>query len=262
MAVLMTGFPDSWAARCCPGSCAGPAARRLCLVQPKYADLAARRAEELAAADTSLPGRIQLIEGDIAQPGLGLNGRGLDGVTEAGISLPYTTWRSSATWRSGSTSKAPAMSSTHSSVAPTSSACTTSAPATSAGATPARSARTISRSERRSTTTTRRPSTTPRWRSAGGWRPGCRRRSTALDRRRRQPHRRDAEVRRPLLRPAVAAAPTAAVCRSSPFFPWPAIRQWRASTSCRATSSSTRSATSAATASPQGAHISSPTRTR
>jgi thioester reductase-like protein len=44
-------------------------------VQPKFADLARRRAAEIAAHDPRLAGRIQLVEGDITAPGLGLAGR-------------------------------------------------------------------------------------------------------------------------------------------------------------------------------------------
>jgi nucleoside-diphosphate-sugar epimerase len=82
MTVLMTGFPGFLASALLPGilrRCGGEAT---CLVQLKYAGLAARRAEALAVADASLAGRVLLVEGDITQPGLGLNGRGLDDVSE------------------------------------------------------------------------------------------------------------------------------------------------------------------------------------
>jgi thioester reductase-like protein len=83
MTVLMTGFPGFLASALLPGILRRTGGGATCLVQPKYADLAARRAEELAAADASLAGRVQLVEGDITKPGLGLNGRGgLDEVTE------------------------------------------------------------------------------------------------------------------------------------------------------------------------------------
>lgn len=47
-----------------------------CLVQPKYADLARRRAGDIAAAHRVAEGRIQLVDGDITQPGLGLGDAG------------------------------------------------------------------------------------------------------------------------------------------------------------------------------------------
>jgi nucleoside-diphosphate-sugar epimerase len=82
MTMLMTGFPGFLASALLPGILCRTGGDATCLVQPKYAGLAARRAEELAAADASLAGRVHLLEGDITQPGLGLNGRGLDDVTE------------------------------------------------------------------------------------------------------------------------------------------------------------------------------------
>jgi thioester reductase-like protein len=83
MSVLMTGFPGFLGSALLPGILRRTGSEALCLVQEKYAGLAAQRAEKLATADESLQGRIQLIEGDIAQPGLGLNGQGLEAVTEA-----------------------------------------------------------------------------------------------------------------------------------------------------------------------------------
>ena len=82
MAVLMTGFPGFLASALLPGILRRSGGEATCLVQLQYADLAARRAEELAAADASVAGRVHLVDGDITQPGLGLNGRGLGDVTE------------------------------------------------------------------------------------------------------------------------------------------------------------------------------------
>ena len=82
MTVLMTGFPGFLASALLPGILRRSGGEATCLVQLQYADLAARRAEELAAADASLAGRVHLVDGDITQPGLGLDGRGLDDVTE------------------------------------------------------------------------------------------------------------------------------------------------------------------------------------
>ncbi len=79
----MTGFPGFPGRALLPGILRRTGSEALCLVQSKYTDLAAQRVAELASADASLEGRIQLIEGDIAQPGLGVNRSALEGVTEA-----------------------------------------------------------------------------------------------------------------------------------------------------------------------------------
>jgi thioester reductase-like protein len=85
MTVFMTGFPGFLASALLPGILSRTGGEAICLVQAKFAGVASRRIEELAAADSSLAGRIRLLEGDITQPGLGL-GRGgdqLGEVTEA-----------------------------------------------------------------------------------------------------------------------------------------------------------------------------------
>ncbi|SEO21463.1 Thioester reductase domain-containing protein [Halogranum amylolyticum] len=79
--ILLTGFPGFLGSQLVErlldrGS--GPVA---CLVQPKYRDLAERRASELVEADDRA--RIRLYEGDITDPGLGLDGLDdLSSVTE------------------------------------------------------------------------------------------------------------------------------------------------------------------------------------
>jgi thioester reductase-like protein len=83
MAVLMTGFPGFLASALLPGILRRTDAHATCLVQPKYAGLAARRVDELARNDASLADRIHLVHGDITQPGLGLDGRMPEDVTEA-----------------------------------------------------------------------------------------------------------------------------------------------------------------------------------
>jgi nucleoside-diphosphate-sugar epimerase len=45
----------------------------VCLVQPKFAALARRRAQEIEAREPRCAGRIHLVEGDITSPGLGLS---------------------------------------------------------------------------------------------------------------------------------------------------------------------------------------------
>lgn len=71
--ILLTGFPGFLGSelllpilRDRPGSTAA------CLVQPRWADLARRRVEELVAREPAADGRIRLVEGDVTRPGLGL----------------------------------------------------------------------------------------------------------------------------------------------------------------------------------------------
>ena len=52
-------------------------------MQAKFATLAKQRVTELSSADPSLVGRIQVVEGDITQPGLGVAADALPDVTEA-----------------------------------------------------------------------------------------------------------------------------------------------------------------------------------
>lgn len=74
-AIFFTGFPGFLGSELLPRVLARRRdARAVCLVQPKFADLARARADELAAADASLTGRIQLVEGDITASGLDLPG--------------------------------------------------------------------------------------------------------------------------------------------------------------------------------------------
>ncbi len=72
--VFFTGFPGFLGVQLLPRVLRrNPDDRALCLVQSKFAELARRRVDELVAADTALDGRIELIEGDITVPGLGLD---------------------------------------------------------------------------------------------------------------------------------------------------------------------------------------------
>ena len=71
--VFFTGFPGFLGVELLPRVLARrPEARAVCLVQPKFADLARRRADELAASRPGMAGRVVLVEGDITRPGLGL----------------------------------------------------------------------------------------------------------------------------------------------------------------------------------------------
>lgn len=73
--VLFTGFPGFLGVQMLPRVMARLGdARALCVVQPKFAPLANRRMAELVAADPSLAGRIELVEGDIIARDLGLDG--------------------------------------------------------------------------------------------------------------------------------------------------------------------------------------------
>ena len=83
MTILMTGFPGFLASALLPGILRRTGDQATCIVQPKYADVASKRVDELASADASLSGRIKLIGGDITTPGLDLDGATLDDTTEA-----------------------------------------------------------------------------------------------------------------------------------------------------------------------------------
>lgn len=71
--VLFTGFPGFLGVQLLPRVLERlPDARAMCVVQSKFAALARTRATELIEADPTLAGRIDLTEGDITLPGLGL----------------------------------------------------------------------------------------------------------------------------------------------------------------------------------------------
>ena len=82
MTVLMTGFPGFLGSALLPKILDRTGGDALCLVQARYAALAAQRIDQIVVADGSLEGRITPVEGDITAPGLGLRGRVLDDVTE------------------------------------------------------------------------------------------------------------------------------------------------------------------------------------
>ncbi|MGO9382568.1 MAG: SDR family oxidoreductase [Mycobacterium sp.] len=83
MTVLMTGFPGFLGSALLPGILKRTDSSAVCLVQPKFAAQAERSVAELSSADPFLQGRIQLVEGDITQPGLGLAADIFTEVTEA-----------------------------------------------------------------------------------------------------------------------------------------------------------------------------------
>lgn len=83
MTVLMTGFPGFLGSALLPGILKRTGDSAICLVQPKFGTLAQRRVEELTSAEPFLEGRIQLVEGDITQPGLGVAADTFTEVSEA-----------------------------------------------------------------------------------------------------------------------------------------------------------------------------------
>ena len=83
MTVLMTGFPGFLGSALLPGILRRTDGAAICLVQSKFATQAERRVAALYASDQSIEGRIQLVEGDITRPGLGLGAGALNEVTEA-----------------------------------------------------------------------------------------------------------------------------------------------------------------------------------
>jgi len=71
--IVFTGFPGFLGSELLPRVLArAPAARAVCLVQPKFAEQAVRRAAEIEARDPATRGRIDVVAGDITRAGLGL----------------------------------------------------------------------------------------------------------------------------------------------------------------------------------------------
>ncbi len=72
--VLFTGFPGFLGVQLLPRVLTrSPGSTAVCIVQSKFAGLAATRLKELVAADPSLEGRVRLVAGDITVAGLGLD---------------------------------------------------------------------------------------------------------------------------------------------------------------------------------------------
>jgi thioester reductase-like protein len=71
--VFFTGFPGFLGSELLPRILRrAPELEAVCLVQPKFAELARERATALTASDASLAGRIRLLEGDITLPSFGV----------------------------------------------------------------------------------------------------------------------------------------------------------------------------------------------
>ena len=257
--IVVTGFPGFLGSRLLPRVLRrAPEARAICLVQPKFAAVASARVEALVAADPGLDGRVELVAGDITRPGLGLDDPAALASTTTEI------WHLAAVYDlsvardlalrvnlEGTRNvlrfaeDCPALA-----APPLRQHLLRERPATAA-----RSASPTSTSANRSTTSTRRRSSSPRPRCAesraGGMPTSVYRPAVVVG---DSHHRRDPEVRRPLLPPAVAAPPAA----RGPWCPWSATRRCRGSTWCRRTSSSTPSSTSPGSTGPSARPTSSP----
>ena len=73
-AIFFTGFPGFLGSELLPRVLERlPEAEAICLVQPRFIGLARERAATMAREHRSLEGRLRLVEGDIAAPGLGLD---------------------------------------------------------------------------------------------------------------------------------------------------------------------------------------------
>jgi thioester reductase-like protein len=73
--VLVTGFPGFLGSRLLPRILRrSPDTRAACLVQPRFQALAKDRVAALEATDPALAGRIDLVAGDLTEPGLGIAG--------------------------------------------------------------------------------------------------------------------------------------------------------------------------------------------
>ncbi|MGC3996989.1 MAG: SDR family oxidoreductase [Anaeromyxobacter sp.] len=71
--MFFTGFPGFLGMELLPRVLRRrPEDRALCLVQPKFAELARQRVAELARAHPDTEGRVIMVEGDITKPGLGV----------------------------------------------------------------------------------------------------------------------------------------------------------------------------------------------
>jgi thioester reductase-like protein len=71
--IFLTGFPGFLGSRLLPTILGrAPGERAVCLVQPRFESLAKQRVADLEAADPGLAGRIELVAGDLTEPGLGL----------------------------------------------------------------------------------------------------------------------------------------------------------------------------------------------
>ncbi len=82
MTVLVTGFPGFLASALLPSILERTGEHATCVVQPKYAALAAEQLERLSATNGSTARQVRLVEGDITEPGLALGRHMPHDVTE------------------------------------------------------------------------------------------------------------------------------------------------------------------------------------
>ncbi len=77
--ILFTGFPGFLGSELLPRVLArAPGLEAVCLVQPKFVELAERRAVELATQHPHVAGRVRIVPGDIVEPDLGLGATALE----------------------------------------------------------------------------------------------------------------------------------------------------------------------------------------
>jgi len=81
--IFFTGFPGFLGAQLLPRVLErSPEDVAVCLVQPKFASVAAARVEAIVAGEPALGDRIRLVEGDITAPDLGIRAQGIDDIVE------------------------------------------------------------------------------------------------------------------------------------------------------------------------------------
>ena len=85
MTVLMTGFPGFLGSALLPGILSRTVGAAMCLVQSKFAALAKQTCDQAQHRRSGLQGRIQVVDRDITQPGLGLGADALNGSPTRGI---------------------------------------------------------------------------------------------------------------------------------------------------------------------------------
>ena len=183
-ALLMTGFPGFLGSALLPRLLARrEGVRAICLVQPQHMAAAHSRVREIEAAHPHTLQRVELMEGDITAPDLGIDPGVRDVLEEVNevwhlAAIYDLTVAQGVAHRVNVDGTAQILAFCQS--RPEFSRLRTSAPATSAGGTKESSRRMLSMKGRPSSTTTSPRSSKPRSSSARRWPTACRRRSTDL----------------------------------------------------------------------------------